>query len=78
MSKETVIQYIRIHHRKGTVPIPPADESAGFLGTFFIEGVFHGNQQVQCTYGSIQDGNNTAWQSSVSTYPELNRCMIYR
>ena len=24
-------------HRKGTVPIPPTDESAGFLGTFFIE-----------------------------------------
>ena len=24
-------------HRKGTVPIPPADESAGFLGIFFIE-----------------------------------------
>ena len=26
-------------HRKGTVPIPPTDESAGFLGTFFIETV---------------------------------------
>ena len=27
-------------HRKGTVPIPPTDESAGFLGTFFIENLF--------------------------------------
>ena len=27
-------------HRKGTVPIPPTDESAGFLGTFFIEEIY--------------------------------------
>ena len=50
MVKQLLSRYCRKHeqgnskaihsqpiHRKGIVPIPPADESAGFLGTFFIE-----------------------------------------
>ena len=40
-------------HRKGTVPIPPADESAGFLGTFFIEDPFM--RKVRCLDKLIDD-----------------------
>ena len=40
-------------HRKGIVPIPPADESAGFLGTFFIEDPFM--RKVRCLDKLIDD-----------------------